>query len=151
MESTYFRIRLSTIRPDKVTSFDIYVYVDQKYILYLHAGDRLSDGKIKNLHEKDTGDSFFVLADDKQKYRDWVREEMNSDLINPFEKAKILRESSVALMEDLFENPDVNRALDDSRPIIKDFIDLMEHAPEAMGFMISLSGHDFYTYNHSLD
>ncbi|MGZ3771716.1 MAG: HD-GYP domain-containing protein [Bdellovibrio sp.] len=152
MESfSFFRIRLKTIRPEKITTFDIYVNVNQKHILYLRAGDRLSDGKINALHERDTGDSFFVRVEDKQKYRDWVREEMNSELINPFEKAKILRESSVALMEDLFENPHVNQALDDSRPIIKDFIDLMEHAPEAMGFMISLSGHDFYTYNHSLD
>lgn len=149
--SLYFRIRLSTIRPDKVTTFPIYIYVDHKYILYLRAGDRLSDGKIQMLHEQDTGDSFFVLVEDKQNYHNWVREEMNSPNINPFEKAAILRESSVALMEDLFENPDVNKALDDSRPIIKDFIDLMEKAPEAMGFMISLSGHDFYTYNHSLD
>lgn len=149
--SSFFRIRLNTIRPDKITTFDIYVYVDQKHLLYLRAGDRLSDGKIKSMHRKDTGDSFFVKTEDKQMYRDWVREEMNSDLIDPFEKAKILRESSVALMEDLFENPDVNKALDDSRPIITDFIDLMENAPEAMGFMISLSGHDFYTYNHSLD
>lgn len=148
---SFFRIRLTTIRPDKMTTFDIYINVNQKPILYLRAGDRLSDGKINTLHERDTGDSFFVRVEDKQKYRDWVREEMNSNLINPFEKAKILRESSVALMEDLFENPHVNQALDDSRPIIKDFIDLMEQAPEAMGFMISLSGHDFYTYNHSLD
>lgn len=151
MTPNYFRIRLSTIRPDKKTTFDVYIHVDQKYIVYLRAGDRLSDGKIKSMHMRDTGDSFFVLVADKQKYQDWVKEEINSDLINPFEKAKILRESSVALMEDLFENPDVNKALDDSRPIIKDFIDLMESAPEAMGFMISLSGHDFYTYNHSLD
>ena len=151
MEQSYFRIRLSTIRPDKVTSFDIYILVDKKHIMYLRAGDRLSDGKIQALHGRDTGDSFFVATQDKGKYQDWVREEINSDLINPFEKAKILRESSVALMEDLFENPEVNKALDDSRPIIKDFIDLMENAPEAMGFMISLSGHDFYTYNHSLD
>ncbi|WP_277577695.1 HD-GYP domain-containing protein [Bdellovibrio svalbardensis] len=152
MESAnYFRIRLTTIRPDKVTSFDIFILVDNKYILYLRAGDKLSDGKIERLHSRDTGDSFFVRDEDKQAYRDWVREEMNSSLIDPFSKAAILRESSVALMEDLFENPDVNTALDESRPIIKDFIDLMENAPEAMGFMISLSGHDFYTYNHSLD
>jgi HD-GYP domain-containing protein (c-di-GMP phosphodiesterase class II) len=147
----YFRIRLSTIRPDKITSFDIYIYLDQRYVMYLRAGDRLSDGKIEKLHSRDTGDSFFVRVEDKQKYRDWVREEMNSDQLNPFDKAKILRESSVALMEDLFENPDVNTALDESRPIITEFIDFMEKAPEAMGFMISLSGHDFYTYNHSLD
>mgnify|MGYP003338371834 CR=1 FL=1 len=152
MASTgYFRIRLTTIRPDKITNFDVFLYVDGKYILYLRAGDKLSDGKIERLHARDTGDSFFVRDEDKQTYRDWVREEMNSSLIDPFAKAAILRESSVALMEDLFENPDVNTALDESRPIIKDFIDLMEHAPEAMGFMISLSGHDFYTYNHSLD
>jgi HD-GYP domain-containing protein (c-di-GMP phosphodiesterase class II) len=147
----YFRIRLATIRPDKVMSFEIYIYIDGKYILYLHAGEKLSDGKIEKLHHRDSGDSFFVKDTDKQTYRDWVREEMNSDLINPFDKAKILRESSVALMEDLFENPDVNTALDESRPIITDFINFMENAPEAMGFMISLSGHDFYTYNHSLD
>lgn len=151
MDQSYFRIRLSTIRPEKITSFDIYVLVDHKHILYLRAGDRISDGKIQNLHKRDTGNSFFVLNEDKTKYQDWVKEEINSDLINPLEKAKILRESSVALMEDLFENPDVNQALDDSRPIIKDFLNLMEHAPEAMSFMISLSGHDFYTFNHSLD
>ncbi len=151
MDKNYFRIRLSTIRPEKVTAFDIYVHIDGRYILYVRAGDKISDGKIKVLHGRDTGDSFFVELKDKSTYQAWVKEEINSELTNPFEKAAILRESSVALMEDLFENPDVNQALDDSRPIIKDFIDLMEKAPEAMGFMISLSGHDFYTYNHSLD
>lgn len=147
----YFRIRLSTVRADKKTNFDIFIQIDKKYILYLHAGDKLSDGKINLLHGRDTGDSFFVREEDRDTYRLWVREELNSDLITPFDKAQILRESSVALMEDLFENPDVNKALDESRPIITDFIQFMENAPEAMGFMISLSGHDFYTYNHSLD
>ncbi len=147
----YFRIRLSTIRPEKITSFDIYIFIDHKYFKYLNAGDKLSDGKIENLHRHDSGDSFWVREENRDTYRLWVREEINSNLVSPLEKAKILRESSIALMEDLFENPDVNKALDDSRPIITDFINFMEAAPEAMGFMISLSGHDFYTYNHSLD
>ncbi len=151
IENKYFRIRLTTIRADKTTSFDIYIMIDRKHILYLRAGDKLSNGKINTLSQRDTGDSFFVRSEDRETYRLWVREEMNSDLINPFDKAKILRESSMALMEDLFENPDVNTALDESRPIITDFINFMENAPEAMSFMISLSGHDFYTYNHSLD
>lgn len=147
----YFRIRLSTIRPDKQTTFDIYLYLDQKFVIYLRAGDKISDGKIERLHNKDTGNSFFVKTSDRDKYRQWVKEELNSDLILPFDKAKILRESSLAIMEDLYENPDVNKALDDSRPIIKDFINFLENEPEGMAFLISLSGHDFYTYNHSLD
>ncbi len=150
-QETYFRIRLSTIRPSKATSFDIYIQINGQKVHYLKAGDKLSGLKIESLHDKDTGNTFFVLTSQKEAYRDWVKEEMNSDDLNPFEKGKILRESSVALMEDLFENPDVNTALNESRPIIRNFIDFMEQAPEAMGYMISLSGHDFYTYNHSLD
>ncbi|MBX2986875.1 MAG: HD-GYP domain-containing protein [Bdellovibrionaceae bacterium] len=147
----YFRIRLSTIHPGKLTPFDIYLLLDGRMVLYLRAGDQLSDGKIQSLHARDTGNSFFVRIEDQQKYRNWVREEMNRDDLDSFSKAKILRESSVAIMEDLFENPDVNSALDQSRPIITDFIKFMEREPEAMQFLISLSGHDFYTYNHSLD
>jgi HD-GYP domain-containing protein (c-di-GMP phosphodiesterase class II) len=150
-QEAYFRIRLSTIRASKATSFDIYVQINGQMVHYLKAGDKLSELKIEALHNKDTGSSFFVLSAQKEAYRDWVKDEMNSDELNPFEKSKILRESSMALMEDLFENPDVNTALDESRPIIKDFIDFMQAAPEAMSYMISLSGHDFYTYNHSLD
>lgn len=150
-QEAYFRIRLSTIRPSRATSFDIFIQINGQMVHYLKAGDKLSELKIESLHNKDTGNTFFVPTAQKEAYRDWVKDEMNSDDLNPLEKSKILRESSVALMEDLFENPDVNTALDESRPIIKNFIDFMESAPEAMGYMISLSGHDFYTYNHSLD
>ncbi len=149
--NSYFRIRLSTIRPDKVTTFNIYVYIDEKYYLYLKEGDRLSDGKIDILHSRDTGTSFFVRVSDKETYRAWVKEEINSQSISPDQKAKILRESSIAIMEDLFEVPDVNAALDAAKPIVTDFINFMEQHPESVHFMLTLSGHDFYTYNHSLD
>ncbi len=147
----FFRIRLSTIRPQKETAFDIHLMVDGKMLLYLKAGDQLSANKVQALHSRDTGDSFFVKNEDKGTYRDWIRAEINSDQNDVQSKAKILHESSMAIIEDLFENPDVNQALDESRPIIRDFMSLMDSSPEAMGYLISLSGHDFYTYNHSLD
>lgn len=147
----YFRIRMTTIRPDKLTSFNIYVNVDGKILLFIREGDAISNTRINHLHNKDTGNSFLVRIEDKEKYRQWVREEINSENLNAESKALILRESAVAMMEDLFENPDVNKALDESRPIITDFIKFMEQEPESMSFLISLSGHDFYTYNHSLD
>lgn len=150
-QEKYFRIRLKTIRPDKITSFNIFVRVGDRKILYVKSGDALNSKKIEDLHEKDTGETFFVAESDRQKYRDWIREEINSENLSPETKASILRESSVSLMEDLFANPDVNKALDEARPIINDFLDFMDVAPNSMGQLLSLSGHDFYTYNHSLD
>lgn len=149
--SQFFRIRLSTIRPEKQTAFDIYILIDNKMVLYRRAGEHLFQEKIETLHSRDTGNSFFVKNSDKDIYRAWVKEEINSDTIDNRQKANILRESSLAIMEDLFENPDVNKALDESKPIISDFLKFMDQAPESVGYLLSLSGHDFYTYNHSLD
>ncbi len=149
--SGFFRIRLSTIRPDQEVPFNIYIHLDQKMVVYLHQGDRLKTEKIITLHNKDTGESFFVADTDKQTYRDYVKFSMNSDLIHDDQKAVILRESSIAILEDLYENPDVAKALEDSKPIITDLLQFMKDAPESVGNLISLSGHDFYTYNHSFD
>jgi HD-GYP domain-containing protein (c-di-GMP phosphodiesterase class II) len=150
-QAHYFRIRLSTIHPEKVITFQIFIFIDQKFILYLKPGNKISEGKVLNLHQKDSGSSFYLRQEDKEKYRQWVREEMLREDLDQDSKAKILRESSLAMMEDLFENPDVHQALDESKPLIKDFIQIMNTAPGSMQYLISLSGHDFYTYSHSLD
>lgn len=147
----FFRIRLSTLRGREPMPFPVYIYLDQKMVVYLNPGDRLSEEKIQSLHAKDTGESFFVSELDKQKYRDYVKSAMNSDLIHNDDKATILRESSMAILEDLYENPDVAKALEESKPIVTDLLQFMHQAPESMGNLISLSGHDFYTYNHSFD
>ncbi len=147
----FFRIRLTTLRANEASPFQIYIYLDQKMVAYLNQDQKLTAEKISTLHFKDTGESFFVADADKQLYRDYVKESMNSNLIHNDQKATILRESSMSILEDLYENPDVAKALEDSKPIITDLLKFMEEAPESIGNLISLSGHDFYTYNHSFD
>lgn len=149
--SDYFRIRLSTVRAFEELPFDIYLQLDGKIITYLRVGERLTDTKISTLHSKDTGESFFVHNQHKQIYRDYVKSSMNSDKISNDEKAVILRESSIAILEDLFETPDIARALEEAKPIITDLLSFMDNAPESIGNLISLTGHDFYTYHHSFD
>jgi HD-GYP domain-containing protein (c-di-GMP phosphodiesterase class II) len=147
----YFRIRLSTVQPHKEVPFGIYIYLDGKIIDYLKQGQSLDGVRLENLHSKDSGESFYVHNSQKQIYRDYVKESMNSDLISNDAKASILRESSIAILEELFETPDVALALAESRPIITDLLNFMDAAPESIGNLISLTGHDFYTYNHSFD
>lgn len=149
--SDYFRIRLSTIRAHEPAPFDIFILIDGKMITYLKKGDDMTTQKIETLHSRDTGTSFFVSSVDKQLYRDYVKDAMNSDHYSNDQKASILRESSIALLEDLFENPDVGTVLAESKPVVHDLITFMENAPDSIGNLISLSGHDFYTYNHSFD
>jgi putative nucleotidyltransferase with HDIG domain len=149
-EQTYFRIRISSIIPGRPTTFDVFIFLNQHYVLYLRAGDCLRAEKVAAL-DANTRALFYVPESQRSLFQSYMTAQMSADDISVREKANILRESSMALVEDMYENPDVAQALKDSKAIIDSFVEFMEKEPEAMAQLISLSSHDFYTYNHSLD
>lgn len=151
MEDTeYLKIRLSSIHPEVPVTFDIFVNVNDKKIHYLRAGGTLAAEKIENF-EKKAPDNFFIRMSEKPAFRKYISGLMDSDTLSSLEKAELLRESSLALVEELYESPDIAQALDESKGIINEFVQFMDKDPDAMGHLIGLSSHDFYTYNHSLD
>jgi HD-GYP domain-containing protein (c-di-GMP phosphodiesterase class II) len=147
----YFKVRINTLIPGKPLTFDLHLRINSQNITYLRAGDKMDKNKIVALESRDSGNHFLVKEEDRKAYKAYVHDQMISLDLNVREKAMVLRESSMTLVEELFEHPDVNKALDGARPIIQDFVTFMQAEPEAMSHLISLSGHDFYTYNHSLD
>jgi HD-GYP domain-containing protein (c-di-GMP phosphodiesterase class II) len=149
--SQYLKIKLTSLHPSVPLTFNVFVFINNHYTLYLKAGDKIDAGKIQALMNRTQGDFFYVHLSEWKAYKTFIHDIIKSSAVGPLEKAHILRDSSLALVEELFEHPDVNVALNNSKPIIQDFITFMQNEPEAMGHLIGLSGHDFYTYNHSLD
>ncbi len=146
----FMKIRLNSIHPSAPVPFDIFVQIGQRHVHYLRAGDQIAAEKIENF-EKKAPDAFFIYANERGNYQRYVRERMVSEELPTREKAIILRESSMSIVEELFENPDVSRALQESKEVISQFVSFMDQDPDAMAHLIGLSSHDFYTYNHSLD
>jgi len=149
-DDKYMKIRLNSIHPSSPVPFDIFVNISDRFIHYLRAGDKLSAQKIQNFERK-APDAFYILAAERANYKAYINGQMRSDQLPTKDKAIILRESSMAIVEELFENPDVERALNESKDVISEFIHFMDDDPDAMGHLIGLSSHDFYTYTHSLD
>ncbi len=149
-EDNYFRIRINSLNPDKSTTFDIFVLINQKYVHYKRAGDNLERDQIEKLSQKGS-DLFFVKESDRQAYKNYVHDQVNNSSLETKVRAQILRESSFALVEEVFEHPDVETALNNAEPIISNLVQFMDQDPDGMAHLISLSSHDFYTYNHSLD
>ncbi len=147
----FFKVRINTLIPGKPTTFDLHLRLNNQIITYLRAGDKIDQEKISVLTTRDSGHFFLVKDEDRKHYKTYVHSHLVSSDLSVLEKAQLLRESSMTLVEEIFENPDVNKALDQSRPVITQFVEFMEAEPSAMAHLISLSGHDFYTYNHSLD
>ncbi len=148
MNSDYFNVRVGCLTPEIPLPFDIYVQIQSRHVHYLRAGDSLKSEKIAKIGESSR---FYIPSSQRQIFKDFIHRQLEDDEIEAKTKAEILRESSLSLVEEIYENPDVGAALEDSKKIIHEFVRFMEQEPEGMDHLISLSTHDFYTYNHSLD
>lgn len=148
MDTEYFNVRIGCLSPDTSLPFDLYVLIRDRYIHYLRAGDSLTPQKVAKLLESNR---IFIPNSQRQSFKDHIHFLLEDDAMVPKTKAEILRESTLSLIEELYENPDVGQALEDSKKIIHEFVKFMDSEPEGMDHLISLSTHDFYTYNHSLD
>jgi len=147
-DNNFFNIRIGTLQAEAPLPFDLFVQIGGKQVHYLRQGDQLSKEKIQKF---DSSQQFHVPMDQRPAYKNFIHDRISEDGLDVKTKAHILRESSLSLVEELYENPDVSNALDESKRIIGHFIDFIDKEPEGMSNLISLSSHDFYTYNHSLD
>lgn len=148
MNTSYFNVRLGALRPNVELPFDVYVQIQNRYVHYLRAGDYIRPERLLKFAESNR---FFVPNPQRQSFKNFVHSQLDDESLNSQMKAELLRESSLALVEEIYENPDVGKALEDSKKIIHEFVKFMNEVPEGMDHLISLSTHDFYTYNHSLD
>lgn len=146
----HMKIRLNSLPPGQPLPFDLFIQVADHFVHYLRAGHSLEEKKIINF-EKKAPESFYIRMSDRLVYQKFVRDGLVSDKLDTKQKALILRESTMVLVEELFERPDIEQALHDARQVVDDFVAFMDHDAAAMINLIGLSSHDFYTYNHSLD
>lgn len=149
-DDRYIKVRLNSLNSKELIPFDLYVLINGKQIHYLRAGASLVQEKLAKFESR-APDNFYLKIEDRAAFKNYVHQQLVSQSLSPKEKAIILRESSLTLIEELFESPDIKRALDESKAVINQFVDLMGAEPEAMSHLIGLSSHDFYTYTHSLD
>lgn len=147
----YFKVRINSFIPGHKTTFDLFVAIHGQPTLYLRAGDNLSLEKIESLNKKDTHGQFLVKEEDRNTYRMFIRGQMQSNSLSAQLKAQVIKESAISFVEELFEKPDISDAIDASRPMVTDLVQFMGEEPGAMSQLIGLSGHDFYTFNHSVD
>jgi putative nucleotidyltransferase with HDIG domain len=150
LSEKYMKIRLASLPAVQPIPFDLFVHIGDHYVHYLRAGDKLQMQKIVNF-EKKAPEAFFILAAERANYQRFVRDGLMSDQLDTKQKATILRESTMVLVEELFERPDIEQALSDARGVVEDFVAFMDSDASAMANLIGLSSHDFYTYNHSID
>ncbi len=138
------------MHPNRKITFDVYITIGGRYVLYLRAGGSFEGEKLEHFISK-RADIFYVREEERDAYKSYIKERVEDSGLTAAERAVILKESSFSLIEELFENPKVDEALEESKSVISNFVTFIDSEPSAVASLIGLSSHDFYTYNHSLD
>lgn len=102
-------IRVSTLRGDRKISFDAFVKVAGKYILYCRQGDSFEGERLSRLKKKNIR-QMFIQNQDELNYRTYLQSNIDQayDLSSqqpPHERAAVIQGVQQAAAEDVMEDP----------------------------------------------
>lgn len=105
----YCPVRVSTLRGDQKITFDLYLLINDKYILYLRRGDSFEGTRLDRLRNRKLR-KMFIQPDDEYQYRDYVSRNIDMAYSNTSDRpitvrAEIVQGHQQATAETLMEFP----------------------------------------------
>ncbi len=105
----YLPIRTNTLRGDQKISFDVYIKIDQKMILYLRQGENFVGERLTRLRSKNLK-KMFILKDKENSYRDYIETNLNMAFDDKAGKdmsirTQIIHGQQQSQIEEIFDHP----------------------------------------------
>ncbi len=152
-QSEYLPIHLQTLLVDSVRTFDIYLRLKGRMVLYHSGGDQFTV-EVRSQLMANGIDVLYIGSGDRGAYNRYVEENLDSILSNPLlaprERAEIAHRSITNIARTLFENPR-SQTIQRYKSAIGATMDFVMREDEAVGTLIRLTEHDFTTYIHSVN
>ena len=148
-------IPFHTIRADSELDFSVYYKgKDQKFKKIVQSGNRFGKELKRKLASVNI-EQLFVSTKEKEhyfSYLDKTLNEMSKDMDVPLkEKALVLYDGAVKVLEGIFENPEAKINAHRVKSLVKNTVDIVlshEHSTKAL---IDVSSYEYYTQTHSVD
>lgn len=150
----YVPVELEFIELDSICKFDIYLKVSGRFVLYRASQlpFRLED-KIRLQVAKTT--HVYICVSSERELRMFYESNLTNIIdnkkIDNTKKAKVLYQCAIGIAHDIFDQPQNQETISRSKGIVENTIRLLGRGSDAFIQMISLSGHDYYTYTHCVN
>ncbi|MCB0365576.1 MAG: HD domain-containing protein [Bdellovibrionaceae bacterium] len=126
----FLPIRVSTLRGDLKISFDAYVQVAGKFILYCRLGDSFEGSRLTRLREKKLK-KLYIPPDHETAYRAYLEESIETAYDPKSEKplnvrAEVIQGSQQAAAEEVMDAPEKKEFYDEARKGSKRFVEFLK-------------------------
>lgn len=139
----YIPVRVSTFRGDQPTQFDVFVRINEKYILYVRRGDNFKGERLKRLRAKKLR-KMYILAESEVDYIGYLEGNINTaynsnSSMDMATRAEVIQGAQEANVEEVFENPDNQTAYNAAKIGAGKYVDFLSASPEGLATMLALT------------
>ncbi|MDX9974153.1 MAG: HD-GYP domain-containing protein [FCB group bacterium] len=152
----FIPIRLTSLRVDSITDFDIFIgvgtglnpvlYRERNLSFTEEARERLLTNGIENL---------LIDKSQEREYRRYIEDNLSSLLadpaVEPGAKSEMLYYSARGLMEDVMADPRSGEVIPRSRAFVDNTCDFLVNERRAFHHLLRVTSYDYYTYTHSVN
>jgi HD-GYP domain-containing protein (c-di-GMP phosphodiesterase class II) len=148
----FIALKIHLIRPDSIPSVSFYVKRGKRYRMFRDQRESFSAFEIQSLLDAGIEKVFLSRADTpivRQYLETFLVKSDTVPQVSLDAQVGLMRSAAVRLTEELFQNPspeNIRKGL----KAVSNFVNLLVRDPKAFYYLIRLSSHDAYTYQHSV-
>jgi putative nucleotidyltransferase with HDIG domain len=154
LEAYFTEVDIKKIKGDSIINFDLYIKNDKKFVLYKNRNLKLGFDELQRLYDKNF-EHLYIHSKDFKNFRTYLETNIGDILksqdISVQKKAEILFESTVNVVEDIFNNPRSGEAIQRSKEMVGYTVNFIVSAPEAFVNLLKIRRYDYYTFTHSVN
>lgn len=149
----YIPISLESIEPVVFPDVALFIKTGQNYVLYKSHGRDFSEHDHDRL-SKNGVEFVFVSKDDMDVITSHMEASaerlLKSDILNSRAKGKMIYQTSINFVNDIFNNPDKSTDLDRTKRLIENLMLFLSDNPDAISSLETVMSHNYHTFVHSL-
>ncbi len=146
-------ITLESIEPLIFPDVALYIKTGGNYVLYKSNGHDFSDHDHERL-SKNGVEFVFVSKNDMDVITSHMEASaerlLKSDILNARAKGKMIYQTSINFVDDIFNNPEKSTDLDRTRRLIENLMLYLSDNPDAINSLETVMTHNYHTFVHSL-
>ncbi len=152
-KNIYVPISLESIEPVIFPDVALFIKTGGNYVLYKNSGRDFSEHDHERL-SKSGVEFIFVSRDDMDVITSHMEASagrlLKSDILNARAKAKMIYQTSINFVNDLFHNPEKTTDTNRSKRLIENLMSFLSDNPGAISSLETVMSHNYHTFVHSL-
>lgn len=131
----YIPLRISTVKPLKSLTFDLYIFFKDQYLCYVKSGEQLTEEKYTKLKVQKVA-KFFITDSDELNYQNFLdillSETLSNPKINSEEKVLMVEGAATSAVERMQANPGSESAYRMTETAAKSLRQVIKNNPDAL-------------------